>query len=732
MHSGREYNKDSCMNIIEVKNNLVKICYESDLALSGLLLIKDNLKSYVAQIIHLEATRIGKVAVAKILFNYVDKIYAYDGSIPSLRADIKLLDTSFLLNTLDHSDPLTLGKIAGQRDNLTVDFNILKDNPIILAEKFYVTKVLLNNIAIQLQGRKNKIVVFDTSGVFKTKKLTITKDFKLPLNASTINYIYENGFQDATAESKALIQAIFEELSEYSRTVEFIPFDTFKAVVDAEFMRTKLMQLIIMKNKIKQIRDWNVFAQKTEEFEVIKERLAHENTVVIDISCLKESLQQECIKYVYSVLRKIDEEIYAFTPLSNDGASKFLLSDIMSAENVHTSLICDYDYPYLDELKKCSKNMLMFAPLKQQNDFGGYNIFLQKLAEDEFIAYGKMSKFVPIIGKLAQLTSHDVFIPQVKETIQEVVQPQVEEQVVQSESPAEPVVSETVVEPTAETVAAETPVEVEPAETVETPVEVAAEEPVEVVVSEEEPSETVQAEESAEEPAETVEETPAEEAPEVAPMETDVSSQEVPVQEPENPAEEVTKALNEVEDVEDDEELSDDDLDMIENLSKPDEEIPVLNQETPAPEAETPVSAEVPMEEQPQTEEQHLVEEQPQPEVSAPAETVPETAPEPVAEPIQAEVDEEVENADMPQQAEVLQTRANTNPAVPEYSADIPEEDKVNSDPVKEGDKVFHQEFGEGVVEKMINYGDKILCSVNFATVGRRLLNPEISEMKKI
>ncbi|MCR5266111.1 MAG: hypothetical protein K6E29_05900 [Cyanobacteria bacterium RUI128] len=721
------------MNIIEVKNNLVKLCYESDLVLSGLILIKDNLKAYIAQIIHLEATRIGKVAVAKILFNYVDKIYAYDGSVPSLRAEIKLLEPSFLLDTIDHSDPLTLGKIAGQKGNLTVDYNILKDNPIVLAEKFYVTKVLLNNLAIQLQGRRNKIVVFDTAGIFKTHKLTITKDFRLPLNSSTINYIYEKGFEDATAESKALIQTIFEELGEYSRTVEFIPFDTFKAVVDAEFMRTKLMQLIIMKNKIKQIRDWNVFAQNSSEFEVLKYKFDTEDTIVLDISCLKPSLQQECIKYVYSVLGDIDAEIFAFTPLVNDSADKFLLSEIKNTDNVHTTFICDYDYPYLDELKKCSKNMLMFTPLKQQKDFGGYNIFLQKLAEDEFIAYGKMTKFVPVIGRLAQLSSHDVFIPAPKEPETPVVPaepvPVAPVEIVEPVAePAPAVVPEPVAEPVAEVpvevpeaVAEPTPAVVEevPADSTETVDEPAP------VVPEEVPAETPEA--VAEPAPAVVEEVPAE-APEAVAEPAPAVVEEVPADTPEAVAEpapavpeevpaeaqggnEVQEALNEVEDVEEDEELSDDDLDMIEKLSKPDEEIPVLNEEVPQPE---PVAAE------------------PQPEVVPPApEPAPQTAPAP--EPAPSSVDEEVENAAVPpQQAEVLQTRANTNPAVPEYSADIPEEDKVNSDPVKEGDRVFHQEFGEGVVEKMINYGDKILCSVNFASVGRRLLNPEISEMKKI
>ena len=707
------------MNIIEVKNNLVKFCYEEDLRLSGLVAIKDSQKKYLAQIMHLEATRMGKVAIAKILFNYADRLYTYDGSIPSLRADIQQVDTLFLLDTLDNSDPLVFGKISGQKDYLNVNFDFLHENPIILAEKFFFTKILLNNFALQLQARKKKLVVFDTAGVFKANKLTVTKDFRIPLNSSTINYIYEKGFEDATAESKALIQSIFEELGEYSKTVEFIPFDTFKAVVDAEFMRTKLIQLIVMKNKIKQIREWGVFAQKPEEFNVIRDKLLQDDTVVIDLSPLKPSLQQECIKYVYGILKLIGQEFYAFTPLASDGGDKFLLNQILSTENVHTSLICDYDYKYLSDLKKCSKNMVMFTPLKQQKDFGGYNMFLQKLAEDEFIAYGKITKFVPVIGKLTQLTPADIFVPKVEEVIREVAPPV-----------PEPVVTPVVEEPVAEIPVAveepvaEIPVAVEePAPEIQEPVpaepvteEVAEEISAESVASEpaEEQAEPQDGEEpvEAEEPAEVVEEdTPVEPAEQEAEAETEVpvaeeAEPETAGEEP-APAEEISEvqeALNEVEDVsEEDEALSDDDLDMIEQMSKPDEEIAVLNAGQEPVEEIPPVAEEIPAD-------------------------IQEATPDPES----LNAVEEIPPAPIPPQQEPLQTRENTNPAIPEYKAEIPEEDRVNSDPLREGDRVVHEEFGEGVVEKMISYGDKILCSVNFASVGRRLLNPEISEMKRI
>ena len=177
------------MNIIEVKNNLVKICFEEELTLSGLVQINDIRKSYIAQVLHLESTRVGKFAVAKIIFNYNNGITAYDGTIPSLRSEVKLFESANLLNSLNRENPLILGKLAGQDENIVVDLEMLSENPIILSEKFHTTKTLMGNLALQIQARNKKLVIFDTTGIFNYGKFSLTKDFKLPLNESGINYI---------------------------------------------------------------------------------------------------------------------------------------------------------------------------------------------------------------------------------------------------------------------------------------------------------------------------------------------------------------------------------------------------------------------------------------------------------------------------------------------------------------------------------------------------------------
>lgn len=650
------------MSLLEVKNNLLKFCYEEDLILSGFVRVTDPKNSYIAQVLHLEATRVGKVAIAKILFMFNnEEISSYNGSIPSLRAEVSAIDSSVLLNTLEKTAPLNLGVLAQQNQKLFVDMSVLNDNPIICAEKFFATKVFLNNLAIQLQFNKKKVVVFDTTGIFKAGKLTVTKDFKLPLNTSAINYVYEHGFEDATAETKALIQSIFEELSEYSKTVPYIPFNSFKAVVDAEFNRTKLIQLILLKNKIKQIGDLNIYGESEADFALLNSKIQTDNTIVIDISTVAEGLQKECIKYVYSLLQASGEEFYAFLPLSNGNSDKEILSEVYNAENVHTTVICGYDYKYLNALKQTSKNMFMFTPLKQQKDFGGYNIFLQKLAEDEYIAYGKMTKFVPLIVKLHPIKSDEIVVTQ--PTVQPVEQPAAQPEQIVAEP--EPVVEEPVEEVEEPVIEEETVME----SVEETPVEEEIEDIVEEPIVEEPVVEETLVEEEVEEDEE-------EEEPQTA------------------SEEELTQALNEVPDLEEDEEeLSDDDLDMIEELSNAEEPEQI---ESPVVE---PVAEQEPVISEP-------VEEQP----------IPAPQPEPIPAP-------------QPERPPVME---NKNPTVPVYSAEIPEEDKVGGVVLQQGDRVLHEEFGEGIVEKMINYGDKELCSINFASVGRRLLNPEITEMRKI
>jgi len=85
------------------------------------------------------------------------------------------------------------------------------------------------------------------------------------------------------------------------------------------------------------------------------------------------------------------------------------------------------------------------------------------------------------------------------------------------------------------------------------------------------------------------------------------------------------------------------------------------------------------------------------------------------AENTEEEIDEEVQDE---------------TPIVPVFDADDIE--RVEVPELEAGDRVSTAKYGEGVVEKMIKYGNKMLCSIDFPNIGRRLLDPAMTEITKL
>ena len=69
-------------------------------------------------------------------------------------------------------------------------------------------------------------------------------------------------------------------------------------------------------------------------------------------------------------------------------------------------------------------------------------------------------------------------------------------------------------------------------------------------------------------------------------------------------------------------------------------------------------------------------------------------------------------------------------PSIPIYKTEI---DSTSNDiKFAEGNIVYHEKYGRGVVEQLITYGNKTLCSIQFDNVGRRLLDPSLADLKQI
>ena len=69
---------------------------------------------------------------------------------------------------------------------------------------------------------------------------------------------------------------------------------------------------------------------------------------------------------------------------------------------------------------------------------------------------------------------------------------------------------------------------------------------------------------------------------------------------------------------------------------------------------------------------------------------------------------------------------------LPVYEANYEENSQSDAVDFQEGDLVKHNKYGLGTVKKLMRHGNKKMYSINFEDFGRRLLDPEISQLEKI
>lgn len=765
------------MQVLEIKNNLVKIAYDvnDNLALSSFVIIEDTNTPYVAQVVNVKADKLTNFAIVKLLFTFNEEgiLKNYNGTIPSLKSSVSILPSKELLDIIPIENNLIMGELAQQNVTLNVDKTILDNNLLVCSDNVENTNILLKNITKQID---EKIVIFDTDGLFDAEnKITFGKDFKLPLNYDTINFIYENELDDVDATSRAVIQDIFIEVQEYTKNLPegYLPFETFINVVDQQYKETQIPQLVLLKNKLIKYRDLNAFAETLKDVLSLSIAIDKSKVTIIDISEMAPVLQKEIMSYTYGVMKGINETIYSFVKVDNANSSKRLLKTFLSRDGIYTTIICRHEYKYLPELKSAAQNLILFTPQTLQHDFAAYNTFLNKLNTDEFIIYGAHTQNIPLIVELDELeldTQNDNDETESEKDIEEIPSSNVVPMPapVQNTAPQENVTvtpepeiqeEETFKAPEVEYPDLgfdnETPSSNE-APTVDFP------ETETLNVTEEQPEENftqIELPETFEEPE--IEEVQQEEPEEDIQENFDNEISQEPIEE------EVFMPETDIPQVEINEDLSEQAIIEDSNISETpaeytsqatEEQAPIYNilddNEIDYQDAEPevlPLEPEIDYSVEDIDIEENYQEPQPYDENEAMIEQA--------AKDVDKLIYEKLPNEDVTlddlsdlQSDELTEDDLNLigdlasdngitpepeleyneeqPPVVPIYNAeDIEPQEQQSLEP---GDRVSSPKYGEGVVEKMIKYGNKMLCSIEFPNIGRRLLDPAMTEIKKL
>lgn len=769
--------RGSMMQVLEIKNNLVKIAYDvnDNLALSSFVIIEDTNTPYVAQVVNVKADKLTNFAIVKLLFTFNEEgiLKNYNGTIPSLKSTVSILPSKELLDIIPIENNLTMGELAQQNVTLNVDKTILDNNLLVCSDNVENTNILLKNITKQID---EKIIIFDTDGLFDAEnKITFGKDFKLPLNYDTINFIYENELDDVDATSRAVIQDIFIEVQEYTKNLPegYLPFETFINVVDQQYKETQIPQLVLLKNKLIKYRDLNAFAETLKDVLSLSIAIDKSKVTIIDISEMAPVLQKEIMSYTYGVMKGINETIYSFVKVDNANSSKRLLKTFLSRDGIYTTIICRHEYKYLPELKSAAQNLILFTPQTLQHDFAAYNTFLNKLNTDEFIIYGAHTQNIPLIVELDELeldTQNDDDETESEKDIEEISSSNVVPMPapVQNTAPQENVTEspepEIQEEETFKAPEVEYPdlgFDNETPSSNETPT-VDFPETETLNVTEEQPEENftqIELPETFEEPE--IEEVQQEEPEEDIQKNFDNEISQEPIEE------EVFMPETDIPQVEINEDLSEQAIIEDSNISETpaeytsqatEEQAPIYNilddNEIDYQDAEPevlPLEPEIDYSVEDIDIEENYQEPQPYDENEAMIEQA--------AKDVDKLIYEKLPNEDVTlddlsdlQSDELTEDDLNLigdlasdngitpepeleyneeqPPVVPIYNAeDIEPQEQQSLEP---GDRVSSPKYGEGVVEKMIKYGNKMLCSIEFPNIGRRLLDPAMTEIKKL
>ena len=730
------------MKLVEIKNSLAKLYYEPldfPLVISDFLTIDDGNQKILAQVVSIESTTKEDTNCAILKFSLdldeSNKHSTYSGYVPALDAIVSRTKTNILQNIFSSStNAINVGVLTNSsKIELNLSSDILNKFLYIQSDRQEETTNILNTLLDYNMSQKQKTLIIKFHNIetyTNDNTIVFGKDLKLPVNTNILNYIYENDLTGLTVEQKAIVQDILLEIEEYINTLEdgFIPFNTLLDVVNSVYESDKSTGVILFRNKLLKYKQMDIFASTLEEINALYDSLKTYTVTVFDISDHDINWMKEALNFA---LQNIDEKFYVLMQIDDDTVAENNINEMYKNENIIPIVASCYESSLAPKIKSFAKNLILYKPEKQQKAAASYNSFLMKLAPSEFIVSGETTYYTPLIVK-------DLPAKLIKTNIVETViaQPSAIDEETNSEEAVEIIDSN----------------DTEEQENIyETPQVSELEELQDLQELEELDSLPVLSSEEQEENSEiknifdeSVEE---EIAKDVDKMFTATGSA---------PEEISDTGLEEFSDVENTEEpetiqtedvISDDDLDILEQLSDGDDltlEDATLDTLEPIEEDNQPLEEAVspaPIEEQ----EEQESEEEPLPleeELISEEDTLEELEPLEDLEDSESGIlggNEELPlelSEEKPMQDTILEslTENNSLPGVPIYSTDNNSASAKSSDGmnITEGNIVYHEKYGRGVVEELFNYGKRTLCSIQFDNVGRRLLDPNLAELKQM
>ena len=382
------------MRILEVRDGFLKFEADKSIYLSSFIQIDGLEKSYIAQVIQLKRSGENSIGYAKILFLYDGALQNYDKTLPSKDSEIKEFTFDILSNSINAKKPVIIGKTQGTDLNITIDESAFNKKMLMSVDDKETNNILVRNLVKQFNNLSKNVVIIDSLGIINAKKVVAGVDFKLPLDTASLAFMYQDCLNDATADSKSMIIDIFKDLSEYSQTVPFVPFETLKTIVDDMVDKSHVFKLLVLKNKLAKFDRLGSFAKNKNEVEALK-HILNSKCTIIDIWKLDSAFQNRYLAFIYETLY---EGAHVLLELSNT-VSKKNIKEILQSDK-STTFITHSRFKYLNDIKNVFDNFIINPSISNNEIFNIYSTFLRAMQKGTYLIAGEATNYIPLISQV--------------------------------------------------------------------------------------------------------------------------------------------------------------------------------------------------------------------------------------------------------------------------------------------------------------------------------------------
>lgn len=388
------------MQVANTLNNNIRILFNPRIEafkLFDFLIVKSDDSKYIAQITEIYDDKFDasqNVAKIKLFYRINDnnEVIPYDNFTPNKECEISKVKQDEIEAFINQDkETFILGTNAKTSSALNVQYDFFNNNAVVLADKVENANCITFNLAKKLSAKKNALII-DTTGILEfeeAKKITAAKNFKMPLNYSTIDHVFNRCLYDASLEFQAIGGEIINEIKKFARRQEnkFIPFNLLTRVLIQQHKATPYPELRLLLARLKKYQMDEIFARTKNEKDALFKAIEKNPITIVDLSNLDSYWQKAYINYIIS---DIEQEIYLITRINDEHFGADLINKIYSKKkNITFVPNVSYNYKKLPSVMQYCKNYILMPSLTQRADFLDANFALANLISEGCIVFGE-------------------------------------------------------------------------------------------------------------------------------------------------------------------------------------------------------------------------------------------------------------------------------------------------------------------------------------------------------